>query len=160
EQYGYNEFGDRVWFRDRERNVTRWQYGDQPNNAGLVTKVIDARGGEDDNQYATRYEDDAARRLTATIDPNPQRPTFNYDKAGNVAKKEEQLLYPGQAGEATLATEYSYDLMNRLKRQDEAAEVAGLKRVTRWGYDAAGNLLWALTPLQYGDPDGGNDPKL
>jgi RHS repeat-associated protein len=94
------------------------------------------------SQIPITYEYDAARRVTAVIDPTRARTTVSYDAAGNRTG----ISYPNGA-----VSSLSYDSLNRLMRQETraaAAQGGGVLLSVSYEYDAADQRTKATTLMQ------------
>ncbi len=90
-------------------------------NAGNVVSRTDALGN-------TRFTYDKLGRVVDIKDPLNRDTVFGYDAEGNLT----QSVAPGDTDASTRTIAYSYDILNRLTKQDQAAG----RLVYTWGYDA------------------------
>jgi RHS repeat-associated protein len=100
-------------------------------NAGNVVSRTDAKGN-------TRFTFDKLGRITDIKDPLNRDTLFSYDAEGNLV----QSVAPGDTDPRTRTIAYTYDILNRLTRQDQAA---GSLIYTR-GYDANNNTTSLADP--------------
>ncbi|HLL89161.1 MAG TPA: hypothetical protein VK324_07645, partial [Tepidisphaeraceae bacterium] len=157
----YDLLGRRTGDRFADGTSTVMQY----DVLGNLTKLTDGRGN------ATDYEYDHLNRKTKEIlpeaggnnEPGRATTTFFYDKAGRLTATTDaagnKLLGPGATSvqqQAFVAanrhsTTYAYDALGRKvsERQPHAGPdlTAADAPLTRWGYDANGNVLWTIDPL-------------
>lgn len=98
-------------------------------SAGRLVGSVDPRGYEAGNSptdFTSTFTYDAGDRLVNTRNPLGGEVTAEFDLAGNVVRRIDEL---------SRATTYTYDAANRLTRL-----VAPDAAVTAYGYDTAGNL--------------------
>ncbi|MCP3955658.1 MAG: RHS repeat protein [Desulfobacterales bacterium] len=119
--------------------ITRFEY----NADGKVTRQVDPEGKQ------TRTEYDSAGRLAATIDGASNKITMEYanDSPGDCkscgtgnSDGPQRIHYP------TFTREFVYDLRGRKIAQKDIAEGREL-RVSRFRYDAVGNLIEKIDPM-------------
>ncbi|MFS1514767.1 polymorphic toxin-type HINT domain-containing protein [Chengkuizengella sp. SCS-71B] len=107
EQYGYDEWGNRISVRDRNGNITQYEY-DERGNLLLSTSPSPF-------SYQNIYEYDAFNNLVSVTRPNGQQTTFGYDNNHNLIKTTKQIDDNNQA-----ITSYTYDLSGRLETITDA----------------------------------------
>ncbi|OXI87197.1 hypothetical protein CFB40_16105 [Burkholderia sp. AU31652] len=160
ESYGYNGFGDRIFYQNKIGAVFQYGY----DNRGLLiseTLPVTSKGRTVQNFHLY----DAAGRRTATIEAAElaeQRITrFEYDALGRLIRQTGGKLTIRTASGETHATEpfetRAYDARGNLIRQTDAngktttwyydaanrktAEVSATGTLTQWIYDTAGNPI-------------------
>jgi len=159
----YDSLGDRITFRDErsvtttfeydeagnllssstpltgteESRVVRFTHGDEE-HPGDVTAIVDPRGKTTELTY------DAHGLLASVTDPLGDETTMSYDEAGNL----EAVVSPrgNEAGGEAEAhtTSYVHDGAGLLTQATDP-----LGNVTRWAYDAAGNLESTTDPKEH-----------
>ncbi|MDH6137405.1 RHS repeat-associated protein [Kitasatospora sp. MAA4] len=150
-------------FTAPDGTIETWSYDDEGNllvhtdQAGQVStfeytpfETLAARTAPDGSRLSFSY--DADMRLTAVTNALDQSWSYTYDAAGNLVRETDfhgrsvgyQLDAAGQIVARTnplgQRIEYDYDLLGRVVAKNVAGEV------TRYGYDAAGHLLQAISP--------------
>ncbi len=126
--------------------VSKFEYGDAA-NPGLVTRVIPPRGNtgpSPDYTYATTLTYGAtgfqAGMLTATADALGNTTTYEYDLVGRRTKVVDPLGNAAGGVAAEHATEYIYDIEDRVRFLNAPApQAGGTQLVTEYRYDAVGN---------------------
>ncbi|NDI36496.1 polymorphic toxin-type HINT domain-containing protein [Chengkuizengella sediminis] len=107
EQYGYDEWGNRISVRDRNGNSKQYEY-DQRGNLILSTSPSPF-------SFQNIYEYDAFDNLVSVTRPNGQQTSFDYDNNHNLIKTTKQIDETNQA-----ITSYIYDLSGRLETITDA----------------------------------------
>ncbi|MBN3816361.1 LysM peptidoglycan-binding domain-containing protein [Paraburkholderia sp. Se-20369] len=168
EIYGYNGFGDRIFYQNKVGAV--FQYG-YDNRGLLISETLPVTSIGRTVQNFHLY--DAAGRRTATIEAaelREQRVTrFEYDARGQLIRQTGDKVAVRTASGETRTVEpvetRAYDACGNLIRQTDVngnttawyydaanrktAEVSATGTLTVWTYDAAGNRIAARV---FGDP--------
>ncbi|HEF5873488.1 TPA: LysM peptidoglycan-binding domain-containing protein, partial [Burkholderia cenocepacia] len=168
ESYGYNGFGDRIFYQNKVGAV--FQYG-YDNRGLLISETLPVTSKNRTVQNFHLY--DAAGNRTATIEagelPEQRTTRFEYDTLGRLIRQSGDALTIRTASGETRTTEpletRAYDARGNLVRQADAngntttwyydaanrriAEVSATGTLTLWTYDAAGNRIATRV---FGDP--------
>jgi YD repeat-containing protein len=142
--YAYDEFGNLSSIRDPMGKKSRYDY----DIMGRLTSETNPAGN------VTRYAYGSDGLLDSLIDPLLHVTNFQYDSAGNLVESRNHLGFArhyqyGHNGELLrytnargMAINYQYDELQRLVRKatDDSTVLA------RFGYDNAGNMVYASTP--------------
>jgi len=118
-------------YPDRVLSTTKYQY---EKNGQLKSKT-DPRGS------ATVFENNYDNQLIKKIDPLMAVTSYHYDLRSNLVMEENANH---------VSTFYEYDSLSRLILK-KALDIEGDPAVTRYLYDAVGNLVKEISPNQY-DP--------
>lgn len=123
-----NAVYDDVYY-DRVLSTTAYGY----DKDGNLISQKDAKG------HRTLFEYDYDNRLIKKTNPLQAEIAYRYDRMGNLTTE-----IDAKGSE----TESEYDALNRLIRQ-KAPAADGSLAITRYVYDAAGNLIKEIAPNQY-----------
>jgi YD repeat-containing protein len=109
------------------KHATTYTY----DNAANVVARTDAAGN-------SRYTYDKLGRVTDVKDPLNRHTTFAYDPEGNLS----QTIAPGDTPATARTIAYTYDILNRLTRQDQG----GGALVHTFGWDGRNRLASVVDP--------------
>ncbi|WP_027399773.1 RHS repeat-associated core domain-containing protein [Anaerovorax odorimutans] len=122
EEYGYDEWGNKNRIKDRNGNVTTFQYNERGN---LLSTTSSAPFN-----YQTSFEYDQNDNITKMSTQDGQIKTFVYDNNGNLTKTIEKIDEENNA-----INEYSYNPKGQIITSKDAEG-----NISNFSYDNLGNL--------------------
>ncbi|KER81216.1 hypothetical protein IA64_15700, partial [Xanthomonas arboricola pv. celebensis] len=133
-QHGYDRWGNQVWVKDANGNVTSFDYNDANqliSQTAPEVKVVSATGVTTYERPVMRWFYDAMGQLVGTRDANGNGRRYTYDVRGRMTSEEDAT-----GG----ITRYRYDALGRQTLSSDADGTLTLKQV-----DAAGRVVsvWA-----------------